>query len=131
MKNFVDTLSEEQKQALLEALNKDKNIVLAHVDPEVKEQTKNIISEDFTMKQQSNSINKKRKEPVRARENLWKDTGEAKDIITPEIKPPTPRTRKPPTKVELQCHICNKKFETDKRFVFGEYNRCDRCASKK
>lgn len=129
MKDFVNTLNEEQKKALLEALNGD-SPTLAHVPTKTKNETKAIINEDFTMNPPTNTGQKKRKEPVQARQNTWTDTGESKDIVTPDINP-TPRTRKPPTKIKLQCHVCGKDFDADKRFVFGEYNRCDRCASKK
>jgi DNA-directed RNA polymerase subunit RPC12/RpoP len=129
MKDFVNTLNEEQKKALLEALNSN-SPTLSHVPDSTKSQTKAIINEDFTMNPPSNSTQKRRKEAVRAKTNMWVDTGESKDVTTPDIKP-TPRRRQPPQKVKLQCHVCGKDFEADKRFVFGEYNRCDRCASKK
>lgn len=130
MKDFVNTLNDEQKQALLKALKDEDNVALAHIPTETKEQTKAIINENFTMTKPVSGGYKKRKEPVKAQTNTWTDTGESKEILTPKINP-TPRTRKPPVKVKLRCHVCNKDFDIDKRFVFGEYNRCDRCASKK
>jgi hypothetical protein len=129
MKDFINTLNEEQKKALLEALNSD-SPTLAHVPTSTKSETKSIINEDFTMNPPTSSAYKKRKEAVKAKMNTWVDTGESKDVTTPDVKP-TPRKRQPPLKVKLQCHVCGKDFEADKRFVFGEYNRCDRCASKK
>lgn len=129
MKDFVNTLNEEQKKALLEALSGD-SPAPEPATPSVKSQIKSMVNEDFTMNPPSNSAYKKRKEAVRAKINTWVDTGESKDVVTPDVKP-TPRKRQPPQKVKLQCHVCGKDFEADKRFVFGEYNRCDRCASKK
>lgn len=129
MKDFVDTLNAEQKKALLQALNNE-SPTLDNIPKTAKEQTKSIINEDFAMNPSSSSTYKKRKEAVRARSNTWVDTGESKDIVTPDVQP-TPRKRKPAQKIKLTCHICNKDFEADKRFVFGEFNRCDRCASKK
>lgn len=132
MKDFISTLSEEQKAALLNALQGENDI---SIEPEpikknVKEETSRVITEDFTMRKESGIKNSKRKEPVKARQNTWTDTGEARNIVTPDIKR-TPRERQPPKKVDVKCHVCGKEFSTDKRFVFGEYNRCDRCASKK
>lgn len=130
MKDFVKTLNEEQRKALLEALSGDSSTPTQSAKKTKDEKKPTINNEDFTMNAPSNNIQKKRREPVKARENIWTDTGESKDVVTPDINP-TPRTRKLPSKVKLQCHVCGKDFEVDKRFVFGEYNRCDRCASKK
>lgn len=125
MKDFVNTLNEEQRKALLAALSDDTNITLSHVDKATKEETKTIINEDFVMNKSQNTSGK-RKEPVKARQNQWVDTGEFKDITTPEVAR-TPRNRQSPKKVQAKCYVCGKGFEADSRFVFGEFHRCDRC----
>lgn len=130
MQDFVNSLNDEQKKALLNALTNN-NTTLSNVPQDVKEQTKTIIENNFTMSDRVyNSSYQKRREQVKAKKNLWVDTGESKEVTTPKVNP-TPRTRQPVQKVKLKCHICSKEFEADKRFVYGEYNRCDRCASKK
>lgn len=128
MEDFIKTLTEEQRQALLKALTQDSTPAVQ----ETEVAAKRTHDEDFRMNKTPTPSNKnsKRKEPVRAKQNMWTDTGEARNITTPETKR-TPRERTPPVKVSINCHVCGKAFDIDKRYVFGEYNRCDRCASKK
>lgn len=123
MQDFVDTLNDEQKKALLEALSKNDKIDTSNVDTEVAKPV--TTNEDFVMNKNQN-ISGKRKEPVKAKQNQWVDTGEFKDITTPEIAR-TPRNRQSPKKVKTKCYVCGKGFEADSRFVFGEFHRCDRC----
>jgi hypothetical protein len=124
MQDFIDTLNEQQKKALLEALtgsiynSEEKN------QPE-KENTPKANENDFVMNKQQ-SYSGKRKEPVKAKQNQWVDTGEFKDVTTPEISR-TPRNRPAPKKVKTNCHVCGRNFDADSRFVFGEFHRCDRC----
>lgn len=125
MKDFVDTLSDEQKQALLAALS-DKDSVSSQMLPEeVNEETTTIITEDFRVQREPTEYSRRR-EPVRARENTWTDTGEAKDIQTPDVKR-TPRTRKPPQKKSVQCSVCGKTNTINSSLVYGQYYRCDNC----
>lgn len=139
MNDFINMLNDEQKQALLKALVGDSPTV-ASVPKEVrKESIKKIqsstppasVSEDFTMfKQDSNSnTNTRRKEAVRARKNEWKDTGESRDVETPQFER-TPRRREPYKKVEVECHVCGKSFKEDPKTIHGEYYRCNRCIGK-
>lgn len=132
MKDFVDTLNEEQRKALLEALS-SKDSVSSQVVPEkVNQETKKHLKSDFiaNTKAKSPISNNKRREPVRGRENRWEDTGEFRDVVTPDIEP-TPRRRSPPRKIDVECSSCGKSFKVDSRFVYGEYYRCNRCGSKK
>jgi hypothetical protein len=139
MNDFINMLNDEQKQALLKALVGDSPTV-ASVPKEVrKESIKKIqsstppasVNEDFTMfKQDSNSnTNTRRKEAVRARKNEWKDTGESRDVETPQFER-TPRRREPYKKVEVECHVCGKSFKEDPKIIHGEYYRCNRCTGK-
>lgn len=126
MDKFVNSLTDEQKQALLEALGS------FETRETPKKQQKREVNENFisNTKKESTIQNNKRREPVRGRENRWEDTGEFRDIVTPDIEP-TPRRRSPPKKVDIECASCGKSFKVDSRFVYGEYYRCNRCGSKK
>lgn len=136
MNDFINMLNDEQKQALLKALVGDSPTV-ASVPQEVKQESiKHIqsstptasVKEDFTMHRQDDN-NVRRKEPVRARKNEWQDTGEFRDIETPQFDR-TPRRRPPHKKVEVECHVCGKTFKEDPKYVHGEYYRCNRCTGK-
>jgi len=137
MNDFINMLNDEQKQALLKALVGDSPTV-SNVPEEVKKESiKKIqsstppasVNEDFTMFKQDSTSNTRRKEPVRARKNEWKDTGEFRDVETPQFEK-TPRRRQPHKKVEVECHVCGKTFKEDARFVHGDYYRCNRCTGK-
>jgi hypothetical protein len=121
MKDFIETLSEEQKIALINALS---NSSKEGEEIETEDQEP-IITEDFRVVKNETKF-KKRREPVKAKENLWTDTGEHKDIVTPEIQK-TPRNRKPPQKQNVTCHICGKKEKVNVGIVYGEFYRCNRC----
>ncbi len=129
MNEFIKTLTEEQKRALLKALSG------GSFDPEVPNQHEEPISEavdgDFTMKQKD-SLTSRRRSPVKAGENQWTDQGECrgKDVETPKIKP-TPRNRKPPRKKSVTCHVCGKSTKVNANFVHGEFYRCDKCSGTK
>lgn len=132
MKDFVDTLNEEQRKALLEALSSKDSVSSQAVPKKVNQETKKHLKSDFIVntKTESSISNNKRREPVRGRENRWEDTGEFRDIETPEVER-SPRRRSPPRKIDVECASCGKSFKVDSRFVYGEYYRCNRCGSKK
>jgi len=120
MNEFVDTLTDEQRAALLKALTGD------DFKPEVRkpeEPVSEAVDGDFTM---NKGRTNKQRTPIVARENTWTDTGEAKDVTTPEVTR-TPRNRQPPKKKEVRCHSCGKTFSVSPSVMFGEYYRCDRC----
>lgn len=129
MEDFVKTLSEEQKKALLNALNNN-SVTIQSVPEKVNVQTKKAIQESFIAETKPKLQNQQRREPVQGRGNQWVDTGEHRDIITPDTER-TPRKRNPPVKQIVECHMCGKTFKADKRFVYGEYVRCDRCVGKR
>ena len=135
MDNFIQTLSDEQRAALLKALTGD------DFKPEVpdkpahppaadsdrwlhEEPISKAVDGDFAM----NKNIKPRRSIVQAGKNTWVDEGDCrgKEVETPDIKP-TPRTRKPPTKKDVSCHVCGKKFKVNPSLIFGEFYRCDRC----
>jgi formylmethanofuran dehydrogenase subunit E len=137
MNDFINMLNDEQKQALLKALVGNSPTVASVPEEVKKESIEKIqsstlpasVNEDFTMFKQDSNSNTRRKEAVRARKNEWKDTGEFKDVETPQFER-TPRRRQPHKKVEVECHVCGKSFKEDPKFVHGEYYRCNRCTGK-
>lgn len=122
MNEFIKTLSKEQKEALLNALQSD--------DSEDTNQNNNKanVSDNFVVESKP-LTNNRRREPVRARKNEWVDTGEFKDIET-EYGERTPRNRKPNKKVSVECSVCGKSFKADPKYLYGEYHRCNRCTGR-
>ncbi len=123
MDEFVQTLTEEQKAALVKALGGNtEEPVSESVDGPIQDaETK----EDFSVTRKPTKFSK-RQEPVRARKNTWTDTGEDRHIETPQSTR-TPRTRKAPAKKTVKCHACGKTEKVNAGLVFGEYYRCDKC----
>lgn len=122
MNEFINSLSEEQKKKLLEALLPKQD----ESNP-----TKSVVGEDFRVFKTDNKLsNQRRREPVRGKENKWRDTGECSDVET-KYGERTPRNREAPRKSEVDCHVCGRSFKVDKRYIFGEYYRCNRCGGKK
>lgn len=127
MNDFLSMLSEEQKAALLQALQDENNPTVSHVPEQTKKESIKHINENFTVS--SKQSNNRRKEQVRARKNEWVDTGEFRDIETPKGER-VARTREPHKKSEVECSVCGKSFKVDKRYIYGEYHRCSRCVRK-
>lgn len=134
MEDFVKTLTDEQRLALAKALLGDTTV--PEVEKEASElpdasrwQHEEPVSEavdgpsDFTMDKDRAS---KKRTPIVASKNTWKDTGEHSDVSTPDVAR-TPRNRPPPKKKEVRCHSCGKTFSVSPSVMFGEYYRCDRC----
>lgn len=125
MKDFIGTLSEEQKKALIDALmSTDNNSTKQETQDN---DNKPSLRNDFTVDPKKS--NNRRREPVRARKNEWVDTGEFKDIET-EYGEKTPRNRKPPKKVDVECSVCGRSFKADSRYIYGEYHRCNKCVGR-
>ena len=123
MDDFVKTLSEQQKKALLKALSGG-TFELENVPDETK--AKEHGEEDFTMSKKKTAKSQPRRKPVRAGENTYVDTGEHKDIVTPETTR-TPRQRPKPNKKNVKCHVCGKTFAVDTRYSYGDFQRCNNC----
>lgn len=129
VKDFVNTLTEEQKKALLEALTGEE--IDTNIQPEPTEEDflkKNTVNEGFEMP--SSTGKRPQRGSVKAGQNTWVDEGEHKDVITPKSKI-TPRNRKPPKTKDVTCHVCQKKFKINPSLTYGEYYRCDRCSGNK
>lgn len=131
MEDFIKTLNAEQKEALLKALNEN-SPTIQHVPVEVNNKTKKAITDSFIAESKPNNIHnqQRRREPVKARKNMWEDTGECREVETPDYER-TPRKRPSSQKTEVDCHVCGKSFKVDSKFVFGEYHRCNRCSSRR
>jgi formylmethanofuran dehydrogenase subunit E len=119
--DFVGSLTEEQKAQLLNAL-------APKAKEEPVEQPNEKIVEDFTMHKDkgSNGVKDRRKQPVKAKANTWTDTGEHREVATPDVQR-TPRNRPTPKKKDVLCNACGKTFKVNANIVYGEYYRCERC----
>lgn len=118
---ILSNLSDEQKEKLVSLLQSSMK--------DNKSDESSTVDEDFRVTKIDKTNNNRRREPVRARENQWKDEGEFKDIETPNYEK-TPRRRQPPKKVNVECSVCGKSFKEDSRFVYGEFHRCNRCIGR-
>ena len=132
MKDFTKTLTDEQKAALLAALTEDESICPPPTEEDFINKNKvDVVTEDFRVVNNKNNLQRNsRRVPVNAGKNNWSDTGEHKNVKTPDIKK-TPRNRKPAVKSTAKCHVCGKSVKFDKRFQYGEFVRCDNCGSKR
>ena len=93
MEDFAKTLTEEQKQALLAALTQAENV---SEEPQQEEVATNNVSDDFTMTKQNNLQSNSRRVPVQAQQNGWTDTGEHRNVETPEINILVPTGKEAP-----------------------------------
>lgn len=119
MNDFIKTLSEDQKRALLDALQQN--------GPET--QSDDESSDNNFIVDPKRGQSNRRREPVKARKNEWVDEGEFRDIET-KYGDRTPRNRKPPKKMDVECSVCGRSFKTDPKYVYGEYHRCNKCIGR-
>lgn len=134
MKEFIESLSVEQKQKLLEALmvEIEQKPVEEPPAPEVKKEfiRQNQFNEDFTMSQKQERDDSKRGVPVNEtkKTNLFVDDGlefKEEQFKTPEISL-TERKRAAPKKVDQTCQRCNKVFNVHQTHA-REFFVCDKC----
>ena len=120
--DYLGSLSQEEMEQLNEALKAQKE------RSEKGEKTpESTVKEDFTVSREAKG--RKGRRPVRAKKNLWEDTGELGDVETPEFSK-TPRSRQKATKVSVECHVCGKQFKIIPSLVYGEFIRCNRCTGR-
>lgn len=131
---FLSSLSDEQKQKLVESLLSQSSVGNKEKEPQTKQIKKKpstppsvTVDENFIVQKTDN--NSRRREPVKARKNDWVDSGEFRDIETPHGER-TPRNRPSHKKIDVECSVCGRTFKTDPRYVYGEYHRCSRCTGK-
>ncbi len=130
--DFLKSLSEEQKDALYRSLKESKgdNVVEEQKPLPSKQQDFTVeVTEDFRVNRNNNNNIKGGRVPVKARKNEWYDEGEFKDVETPKGKK-TPRNRERTKMIDVECHICGKTFPMNPNYVYGEFQRCSRCAGK-
>lgn len=84
------------------------------------------VSEDFSVMRKEDNTSKRK---VRGGENTWVDTGEHRDVETPDVDL-TPRKRKSPRKIEKVCHVCGRKSKVRADMISGEFYRCDYCTGR-
>ena len=126
---FINSLSDEQKQAMMNAFGVDPNIAKPKPQIEPKQlPPRGVVGEDFKVVREENLS--KGKTPVRARNNEWYDDGEEfRDVHTPK-KDRTPRNREKARKQDVECHVCGRTFSVNPKYVYGEYLRCNRCTGR-
>ena len=138
MDDFVQTLTEEQKAALIKALGGNTEVesrwqheepISEVVDGPQEEQAPppdmNQKFNEFVMNKEK-ELEKSSKRPVRAKENAWVDTGEDRHIETPETSR-TPRNRQPPKLKRVICSKCSAMEMVNESILCGEFYRCSRC----
>jgi len=127
--DFINALTARQKQELLAILTTLNIEPKTEINKEVKAKPipkKTKVNDDFSV---SRNFGPKVKTSVKAEVsiiNSWVDTGESREIVTPEYQASS-RERKPPKKVELTCHVCKRLFTISPSLVYGENTRCNRC----
>lgn len=132
MNDFLSMLSKEQKAALIAALQDQGDVApklkTTNAPEEVEQENVSRSDSGFIVDAKKNS-NNRRKEQVKARKNEWIDEGEFKDTET-KYGDRSPRNRKPAKKIDVECSVCGRSFETDPKYVYGEYHRCSRCVGR-
>lgn len=135
IKSLLESLTDEQKANLVKSLldTNDKKDIPEESEPPKQEEVTPSQQEkddnDFTMNRNS-TTSKRRKEAVKFKKNTWKDDkSEFSEIETPKVRR-TPRNRKKPNMVTVECHVCGKEFKMNSNLVYGEFQRCNRCGGK-
>jgi len=127
LENFVQGLTIQEREELLDILlqnTENSTTMPPHIE---KSTAVSVEKEDFTMK--PSNVKDARRQKVSAKSNTWTDTGEHKDISTPDITK-TPRNRPAPKKKTVTCHICGKKNNVNASLTYGEFYRCDSCVGR-
>ena len=135
IKSLLESLTDEQKANLVNSLLETNDKKNTPEKGELPKQEEALPSQqekddnDFTMNRNS-TTSKRRKETVKFKKNTWKDDGsEFSEIETPKVTR-TPRNRKKPNMVTVECHVCGKEFKMNSSLVYGDYQRCNRCGGK-
>ena len=121
MEEFFSSLDQEQRDNFKRLLENEKNTVDKQEDAPT-------VNEDLVVDNRTRTTNTGRTK-VKAGKNEWVDSGEFKDVETPDGER-TPRLRKKPKKTTVECHICGKEFKADPRYLSGVYHRCNRCIGR-
>jgi len=123
MQNFLDSLSAEQMEELAHRLVAG---MQEEKETNLPDATKASVDEDFTVNRNPPA---NARASVKAKENTWEDTGELRDVETPDYQM-TPRNRPKPKTKSVSCHVCKKSFKINESLVYGEFYRCNKCTGK-
>jgi hypothetical protein len=121
MEEFFSSLDQEQRDNFKRLLENENTVDKQEDTPTV--------NEDFVVDNRTRTTNTGRTKVKAGKKNEWVDTGEFKDVETPDGER-TPRLRKKPKKTTVECHICGKEFKADPRYLSGVYHRCNRCVGR-
>ena len=148
--DFVNSLSDEQKQKLMQGLMeaaerppvevKTRDLPTRKSKLEDQEQEETVsstpqsnVTEDFRVVRNEEDLSRGWT-PVRARKNQWSDRGEGRD---PEFDPAvfeamgkTQRREKAPQKKMVDCAVCGRSFKIRADLAMGDYIRCNRCTGR-
>lgn len=148
--DFVNSLSDEQKQKLMQGLMeasekppvkikaRDLPSRKSRLEDQEQEETvsstpKSNVTEDFKVIRNEEDLSKGRT-AVRAKKNSWSDKGEGRD---PDFNPETfeamgrtQRREKGPAKKNVDCAVCGRSFKINASLAYGEYIRCNRCTGR-
>jgi hypothetical protein len=142
LKSLLATLSDDQKQKLMQSLLQSGDTAVEEPADEPspmavprpkKKVTKTVVNDDFTVTR-GNDLKDVQRQPVKAKQNQWKDVGEDRDEdFDPEKFEKlgkAQRRKVAPAKIDLECHVCGKAFKAAAGTVYGEYVRCNRCTGR-
>ena len=137
VKTLLETLTEEQKAALIEGLSQtttEKSVETTETtettEETVSSNPSSQVNEDFTV---SRDLPDHRKSKVKFKKNKWEDMGEDRDesVDYDELSQSrTPRRRGKPSKRNVECHVCGKSFAVNESLIYGEYIRCNKCTGR-
>lgn len=142
VKTLLESLTDEQKAKLVEGLVAGMNQTVSKPPAKETKQEEAVssktptvtIGEDFRVTNTRESNLTRGKQPVRAKRNSWKDTGEHKlDEDEQEWsaeRQRTSRNRPKAKKVEVECSSCGRTFMERPELLFGQYHRCNRCGGR-
>ena len=150
--DFVNSLSDEQKQKLMQGLmeaaerppvevkTRDLPTRKSKLEDQEQEETvsskpRSNVTEDFRVVK--NEKTEKGKTAVIARKNQWSDKGDIGETRETDFDPErfermgkTPRNRNKVKKETIECHVCGRSFQVNSSLVHGEFVRCNRCTGR-
>ena len=123
----ISDMTDEEKNVLLKQLLSSTESTSTPTNGDSVEAAQ--VNDDFSV---TRTKQKREDRKVVAGKNTWTDDlSEHQDSLneTPDYKPVS-RRRKAPKKSRVECHVCGKSFNVDPRTVYGEFQRCNKCAGQ-
>jgi len=136
--SFVDSLNDEQRQQLLNALQPQALPSGVTNEPKLQPKPKGKVkvNDDFTV-DRDDEFRSSNKTPVKAGKNQFVDTGRIKlddDVAVfdeyEDGRSRAQRQRRAPSKKEVECSVCGKRFKINSSLVYGKYHRCNSCVGR-